>query len=132
MSVTLDSLFALAEAGPLLDKVETALRGGGRVELADSLLKLQQDVGVQIDREMSGYDPAEPSPGPETARLNAAYQPVTEERIGAVLNGVANALLSTITPDDINGLKSLMETLGIPLAAKEKTIKPVAVKRVQP
>lgn len=80
-ALDLDQLFALAEASPALDEAEAALRAQGLTTEADALLKLQEDTGVAIDREMNGYDPAEPAPGPESARLNAAYLPVTAERL---------------------------------------------------
>jgi len=66
----------------LLDSAEGALRTMGEENAADAIVKLQQDVGVQIDRQMNGFDENEPAPGPETARLNAAYEPVTDVRLG--------------------------------------------------
>lgn len=89
MTVSLDKLFLIAEQGPLLDEVEGYLRAKGRNTVADSLLKLQQDAGVAIDRAMTGYDPAQPAPGRETAQLNADYSEVSFPRLMAVLGLVS-------------------------------------------
>ncbi len=77
---SLASLYAIAEAGPMLDKTEQSLRASGNIEQADALVKLQQDVGIAIDRAISGPAPR-PEAGPQTSRLEAAYEPVTQERL---------------------------------------------------
>jgi hypothetical protein len=112
-SVSLDALFTLAGMSPLLDKVEVQLRAGGHVKAADDLLKVQQDAGVQIDREMNGYDPAEPAPGPQTAALNAAYEPVTVSRLNGVLRQVHGLL-----PEDAlkKEFASAIGTMSVPEA----------------
>lgn len=76
----LDALFAIAEAGPMLDKVAAAVPG----PLAQRLSKLQEDVGLEIDHEMTGAPLTGPGDGPESARLRAAYEPVTYARLGVV------------------------------------------------
>lgn len=73
----LDALFVIAEAGPLLDKVAAEIPEG----LAQRLSKLQQDAGLEIDHEMTGAPLTGPGEGPESARLRAAYEPVTVERL---------------------------------------------------
>jgi hypothetical protein len=88
MTLELDELFLIAEAGPVLDGMETVLRDAGLNREADALMKLQQDTGVQIDREMNGFDPNEAAPGPASAALSAAFEPVTRQRLAEVLTDV--------------------------------------------
>ena len=73
----LDALFVIAEAGPLLDKVAAEVPQA----LAQRLSKLQEDTGLEIDHEMTGAPLTGPGEGPESARLRAAYEPVTAERL---------------------------------------------------
>lgn len=106
MSMELDDLFAIAEAEPLLARAEEALRQAGQNGAADALLKLQQDAGLEIDREMGGASGNEPPAGPETARLANAYQPLSADRVGRVLRDA-----SAFFPDP--ELKALMQVLRI-------------------
>ena len=80
-TLTLDQLFIIAEASPLLEQVQDGLRQSGYEGDAKDMVKFQQDAGVQINREMFGYDENEPSSGAKTAQLDAAYEPVTIKRL---------------------------------------------------
>ena len=82
-TLNLDQLFVIAEASPLLEQVQEDLRQSGYESDAKDMVKFQQDAGVQINREMFGYDENEPSPGAKTAQLDAAYEPVTIKRLEA-------------------------------------------------
>ncbi len=115
----LDQLFAIVEASPLLDGVENELHKLGRADEAGVLCKLQQDAGVQIDREFSSYDENEPAPGPETARLNAAFEPVTAARLN-ILKQICQKLPDS---DLKNGMTDLMDRLGME-ATVPPTVKP--------
>ncbi|MEZ0262873.1 MAG: hypothetical protein ACAH80_17845 [Alphaproteobacteria bacterium] len=84
----LDTLFLIAESAPALDVAEAGLRGAGKTGIADRLLKLQQDTGLEIDHEMTGaFD--NPPPGPDSAALRAAYAPVTLQRLSVVAEAQA-------------------------------------------
>ncbi|MDP2204722.1 MAG: hypothetical protein Q8K65_00265 [Alphaproteobacteria bacterium] len=98
----LDRLWVIAESAPFLDSVEKALRQDAKAALADQLNKLQQDAGLAIDREMGGWRDGDVAPGPETAALRAAYEPVTAERLG---------LLRQISPHLEAGQKKQMAAL---------------------
>ena len=96
---SLDDLFTLAEETPFFEKLQhdLTIKWGSNTayEWAKqrSLGKLLQDTGVQIDREMSGGDPTVPlSAGPETARLNAEFRPVTPARVEDVMRNTYHAL----------------------------------------
>lgn len=83
----LNELFLLAEYSADLDIVEQELRRASQhTKLADDLLKLQQDAGVAIDKEMGG----EPS-GAQSIKLWADYAPVTQERLGPILQEAQKA-----------------------------------------
>lgn len=111
--LSLDKLFVIAEASPVLDKVEAQLRAEGKDAAADALVKLQQDAGLEIDNEMTGSFSQTPS-GPQTAKLMMEYQAVTYDRVVAVLSdsyaGLANA-------DDKKMIMDVIHDLG-PAAAK--------------
>jgi hypothetical protein len=84
----LDTLFLIAEHGPAFDRAETALRGAGKGALADKLVKLQQDAGLEIDHEMTGaFD--EPPAGPASAALRDTYEKVTPQRLAVVAEAQA-------------------------------------------
>ena len=89
--VDLDHLFVLAEMSPLLDRVEACLRDRKYTALADDLLKVQQDAGVQIDYIMRD-EPVVAVPGPQTAELYGAFETVTPARLSAILRGTMDAL----------------------------------------
>ncbi len=95
----LDTLFVLADAGPLLDRVDNALRRVGNDKLADALMKLQQDAGLEFDNEMTGSF-SEPAPGPQSALLRAAYEPVTPARLN-ILNDAFHAIREQDIREDI-------------------------------
>lgn len=95
----LDTLFALADAGPLFDRVDNALRRVGNDALADKLFKLQQDAGLELDNELTGSF-SEPPTGPRSAELRAAYQPVTEARI-SLLNDAFHAVREQDIREDL-------------------------------
>ena len=89
-TVDLDRLFTIAENSLLLDQVEGELRHLGHEAEAGLLVKIQQDVGVQIDREMGGVsagisDGSQPAPGLASAELNADFQPVTMGRLSVFM-----------------------------------------------
>src|SRR4051812_48115446 len=123
---SLDDLFVLAQETPFLEKLHKSLRQEGNFgnQLTHQWLtqrqlpRLLQDAGVQIDREMIGYDPAEPAPGPETARLNAEYTPVDQKRVRQVLQSAYEALnVSRMKDEEKAGMKrsltEIMEKFGI-------------------
>ncbi|MDE1152472.1 MAG: hypothetical protein PW788_08040 [Micavibrio sp.] len=83
MALDLDALFVISEHGPDLDRAEAQLRTAGNPSLADKLFKLQQDVGLEIDNEMTGSF-GEPAPGPASAALRAAYEPLTPARLAVL------------------------------------------------
>lgn len=87
MTAILDSnkLMFLAEQGPFLDQVESELRASGHEGVADQLLKLQQDAGIDLEKSFGVYDSLA---GPQTAALDKSYEPVTSERVRAVLSHV--------------------------------------------
>lgn len=108
--LNLDELFIIAEATPVLEQAEAALRQSGNAETANRLNKLMQDAGVQIDREMNGYDENEPAPGPQTAALNAAYDPVTPARLSVLRDAAA----SLSGHDMLESLNGVMQSLPVP------------------
>ncbi len=97
--VDIDTLFTIADAGPLLDRADNALRRVGNDKLADALMKLQQDAGLELDNEMTGSF-SEPAPGPQSALLRAAYEPVTTARLN-VLNDAFHAIREQDIREDI-------------------------------
>ena len=122
---TMDQLFALAAASPLLDEAEQELRQRGQDKLADNLVKLQQDAGLQLEREMNGYDEGTPAPGPQTAALNAAYQPVTYARLD-MLRQVHDHL----SPGDLkSGLSDLLRETGVEAPQQRASVSPPSNRR---
>lgn len=111
--LNLDELFIIAEATPVLEQVEAALRQSGSAETADRLNKLMQDTGVKIDREMRGFEENELAPGPQTAALNAAYEPVNSGRLSVLLD--AAALLAG--HDALESLNGVMQSLPVPVSS---------------
>jgi len=106
---TVDStaLIAITEQSPLLDSVEQNLRTAGQALQADTLVKLQQDVGLELD---PMFDPEEPTtpPGPISASLQAAYQPVTVERLAQL-----HPLLALITDATLKAeFKTFVQTIA--------------------
>src|SRR5579872_3718582 len=61
--------YELASAGPDLDRVEAALRAAGQNRVADDLLKIQQDNGLDATA-----GSASPHDGPQTEALIRQYQ----------------------------------------------------------
>lgn len=78
-AVNLDTLFDIVRASPMLDEVEAGLRKAGKAQMADALLKLQQDAGVAIDLVMGGG--TDVAPGPQTAALRQNFETVTARRV---------------------------------------------------
>ena len=117
----LNELFTIAQASPVLDQVEAELTNSGKEMQARALHKLQADAGVQIDREMSGFDENEPAvaPGPETARLNAAYEPVTVSRLD-LLGQVQESLSTKGLKDSVGELIQELNLTDIPLSPVTK------------
>lgn len=90
---SLESLLALAEAGPALDKAERGLRAEGKQAQADALMKLQQDAGVAVDR---AFQDTQIHPEGTQARvLSDAFEPVTPDRLAIAQQWVRGA-----EPDD--------------------------------
>ena len=79
----------LTEASPLLDLVESKLRKRKKEDQANELLKLQQDAGIKVAKLFGYYDP---SAGPDTAKLDKAYEEITTERFNTVLQNAHAAL----------------------------------------
>lgn len=102
----LDAMFAIAESSPVLDKVAAAVPEG----VAQRLGKLQEDIGLEIDHEMTGAPLTGPGDGPESARLRAAYEPVTRERLGVFAECFA-ALPSGDLKDSVT---AIMKKLPMP------------------
>ncbi len=117
----LNALFSIAEAGPLLDSVEEKLRLGGKFTAADQLLKLQQDAGLGIDREMGQWVDGDVAPGLETARLRAAYEPVTLDRVSLL-----HEIKGFLEPAEASSVAQLIEKLPKPepSSGREKKIRP--------
>lgn len=108
-----EQLERIAAASPDLDHIEAALRHVGQEELAGRLLKLQQDIGLELLPEMG-----EPLGGPRSAALRQAYEPVTMERLG-VLAEVAAQLAPGPLQDTVMGLsRSNPSRDGRPVAYK--------------
>ena len=110
----LDTLYVLAQAGLLLDRADNALRRVGNDKLADGLMKLQQDVGLEFDNEMTGIF-SEPPPGPQFARLRAAYEPVTTGRLN-ILNDAFHAIREQDIREDLCELIRKMPAQPSPAA----------------
>jgi hypothetical protein len=110
----LDALFAIAEAGPTLDKVVAAVPA----PVARRLEKLQEDVGLEIDHEMTGAPLTGPGEGPDSARLRARYEPVTRERLGVFHECLAVLPAGDLKNDvaEIAGKLPLPETPAAPAA----------------
>lgn len=92
----IDGLSAIVEAaapGGLFDRMDSALRQSGKYELADALVKFQQDAGEGMNRIFfpEDYTPGAFAPGPEAARLRDAYEPVTMDRL-SLLTRIADAV----------------------------------------
>ena len=109
----LDDLFAIAEAGPLLDNVSAEQPA----DMVKRLSKLREDVGLEIDHEMTGASLTGEGPGPETTRLRAAYEPVTASRLSVLQECYAN-LPSGEARD---GLKQILDKLSLPANASPDT-----------
>jgi len=116
VALDLDALFVISEHSPDLDAVEAALRAKGNAKLADGLFKLQQDAGLEIDNEMTGSF-SEPAPGPASAALRAAYEPVTPARLDVLRESFA-ALDGGILKETLGGI---IAKLPVPKAAAPVT-----------
>lgn len=84
--VSPEQLMILAEEGPLLDNVEASLRDLNQDAPANALQKLQQDAGIQLEKEFKKTDISEPGPGIQTSQLRRDYEEVTTTRILNTLN----------------------------------------------
>lgn len=85
------SILVSAEPDGAFDQAEKALREKSRDDLADALVKLQQDAGLEQDPTFDPNDLANP-PGPTTALLWEAYEPLTLERALGLMREVDAAL----------------------------------------
>ena len=124
MAISTAQLDALLHNSPLLDDVETALRGAGQSKLADQLTRLQQDAGIEFTAQ---YDP---QAGELTAAIHAGYTPLDSKRVHTVMQDV-NGFFKGAKLDDAPHLKmgaavaSLMKEMEIPERAVEKLKPPV-------
>jgi hypothetical protein len=114
----LDTLFLIAESAPALDAADAGLRGAGKAGLADRLMKLQQDVGLEIDHEMTGAFDSPPA-GPDSAALRAAYTPVTFQRLSVVAEAQA-ALPAGAGRDALGALAAKLPAAPVVAAAGPK------------
>ncbi len=96
-------LYMIAAESDMLDRVASSLRQAGEDDLAKVLDKFQQDVGVEI---VPGDDPA---PGPETASLRAAYEPVPLQRLD-ILREVHDLIQDVALKGELESLIALMPT----------------------
>jgi hypothetical protein len=101
-------LYMIAAADATLERTAKALKDMGHIDLAASLLKLQQDVGVEI---MGGRGD-EPSPGPGTAVLRNAYEPLNASRLDILRIAHDLAAWPDLKSELANLIKSLPQTAG--------------------
>lgn len=87
----LTDIVIAAEPGGIFEHADAALQLVGRTDLATNLMKLQQDAGLEMDPAFNPDDQSNP-PGPQTAALWAAYQPVTRARYEGIFAAVNAAL----------------------------------------
>jgi hypothetical protein len=123
-SLDLDHLFVLTNASPLLDNVETALRTSGKTALADGLVKLQQDAGIDLQREMGLGDLLDTPAGPQTAALTKAHEELTPARLGLLAdchNALPDGDLKTGIADLVRQLPSPFPAVSAPAAAPRRT-----------
>lgn len=114
----LDTLFLIAESAPALDAADASLRGAGKAGLADRLMKLQQDVGLEVEHEIKGiFD--QPPKGPDSAVLRAAYRPVTLQRLSVVAEAQA-ALPAGAGRDALAALAAKLPAAPVVTAAGPK------------
>lgn len=85
MLLTNEHLLPLAEVNPFLEKVEAALYQAKQDVAAKNLAKLQEDAGVQIDREFNGVQSKPAKKGSKTAKLEETYTTITAGRFNSVL-----------------------------------------------
>jgi hypothetical protein len=81
--LSMSELGYLALESPFLDKIEEALRAGGKNETADDLQALQRDAGLDYARSFGHFEDF--APGPQTAKILKAYEEVTQERVNGTL-----------------------------------------------
>ncbi len=119
MSLSMDQLMPLTEASQLFDKVEEELRRSGKTAIADDLLKLQQDAGIELEKAFGIYDPAA---GEQTAKLDAAYKEVTLTRVSSILQDAHSALGAGGLKEELGRLKNVLvpETAPAPVAVNRK------------
>jgi hypothetical protein len=97
----LRDILIAAEPGGAFDQADRLLRERKRGDLADALIKLQQDAGLEADPTFDPNDRANPS-GPITARLWNYYEPLTKSRIMRIMNESAAVLNDP--PSDVPSL----------------------------
>lgn len=97
----------------LLDRVEQALRDTKQTELADLFARLICDVNLEQEPTFEP-DPSRrpPPPGPMTAALWDAYQPVTTSRVAHVFKAVLNC--TTREPSLHDEFAALSTALALP------------------
>lgn len=97
----------------LLDRIEQALRDTKQTELADLFARLICDVNLEQE---PTFEPAPsrrpPPPGPMTAALWSAYQPVTNTRVANVFGAVLNC--TTLEPGLHHEFAALHAALATP------------------
>ena len=117
MPLSMDQLMPLTEASPLFDQVEAALRKRGHKDTADALLKLQQDAGIELEKEFGMYDP---KAGPETAKLDKAYKETSSARCSTVLQKAHDLLPASALKTELSQLKKTLVPEAASPAAKFK------------
>jgi hypothetical protein len=100
-----DGLMALAKAGKILGEIEAIVNP----TLKTASVKLQQDVGVEMDKMFNPMGPT----GPAAQALYDACEPITEARVAKTLGALYLDLDLKGRNDLKPGLKELMTKLGI-------------------
>jgi len=117
--ITIDSLFIIAEEGPFLNKCGHDLYAKKENAIADNLIKLQQDVGVAIDIEISGNTLNDLQEGSISYSLYKNYKAVTETR----LKDIFNEAYKYLSPENKEYMGILKNKLGITASIDTKVIK---------
>lgn len=105
--LNLDQLFYLAQESRVLDECEDDLRKSNHSEIADQFLKLQQDVGVAIDRE-TNPDFHSVAPGSQSALLRKNFEEVTTERALNIIDKVTKNISAPSLLEALNKISSIL------------------------
>ena len=94
-----DQLMTIFQADTVFTQVVEALKGT-HGELANALVKLEQDAGQQWEMDMPDYNP---QAGEQTALIAKNYEPITTERLN-VLEELNEALPNPSLKADLSSL----------------------------